>query len=81
VRAYRHRLSVGVTNVTGNASGRFFTFNRDISKCGISATLNEGPATAVYAEQNEFPNQIVTKTAFGEETKVAAGGVDLVVSC
>jgi len=73
--------SSGVTNVTGNASGRFFTFNRDISKCGISATLNEGPATAVYAARNEFPNQIVTKTAFGEENKVAAGGVDLVVTC
>ena len=35
--------SSGVTNVAGNASGRFFTFNRDISKCGVSATLNEGP--------------------------------------
>jgi len=73
--------SSGVTNVTGNASGRFFTFNRDISKCGISATLNEGPATVVYAERNEFPNQIVTKTSFEKEEKPAAGGVDLVVSC
>jgi hypothetical protein len=44
--------SSGVTNVTGNATVRFFTFNRDTSK-----------------------------TAFGEEAKVAAGGVDLVVSC
>jgi hypothetical protein len=71
----------GVTNVAGNASGRFFTFNRDISKCGVSATLNEGPATIVYVERNEFPNQLVVKTDFGKEEEVAAGGVDLVVSC
>ncbi len=69
----------GVTNVVGNAEGRFFTFNRDISKCGISASLNEGPAEAVYAERNEFPNQVITKTESGG--KVAAGGVDLVVTC
>lgn len=73
--------SSGVTNVIGNASGRIFTFNRDISKCGISATLNDGPATAVYAERSEFPNQVITKTATVEEGKVTAGGVDLVVSC
>jgi hypothetical protein len=72
--------SSGVTNVTGNAEGRFFTFNRDISKCGVSATLNEGPASVVYVERNEFPNQLVTKTDV-ENEKVAAGGVDLVVSC
>lgn len=71
----------GVTNITGNASGRIFTFDRDVSKCGISATLNEGPAMAVFAERGEFPNQIVTRTSFGEEDKPAAGGVDLVVSC
>ena len=73
--------SNGVTNVTGNASGRLFTFNRDISKCGISATLNEGPATIVYAARNAFPNQVVTKTSFGKEEEPAAGGVDLVISC
>lgn len=73
--------SSGVTNVTGNASGRFFTFNRDISKCTISATLNEGPATAVYAARDEFSNQVVTKTSFETEEKPAAGGVDLVVTC
>ena len=72
--------SSGVTNVTGNAEGRFFTFNRDISKCGISATLNEGPASVVYVERNEFPNQLITKTDV-ENEKLAAGGVDLVVSC
>jgi hypothetical protein len=72
--------SSGVTNVTGNAEGRFFTFNRDISKCGVSATLNEGPASVVYVERNEFPNQLITKTDV-ENEKVAAGGVDLVVSC
>jgi hypothetical protein len=72
--------SSGVTNVTGNAEGRFFTFNRDISKCGVSATLNEGPASVVYVERNEFANQLVTKTDV-ENEKVAAGGVDLVVSC
>jgi hypothetical protein len=72
--------SSGVTNVTGNAEGRFFTFNRDISKCGVSATLNEGPASVVYVERNEFPNQLVTKTDV-ENEQVAAGGVDLVVSC
>jgi len=58
----RYVASSGVTNVTGNAEGRFFTFNRDISKCGLSATLNEGPASVVYVERNEFPNQLVTKT-------------------
>ena len=73
--------SNGVTNVTGNASGRLFTFNRDISRCGISATLNEGPATIVYAARNAFPNQVVTKTSFGKEEEPAAGGVDLVISC
>jgi hypothetical protein len=73
--------SSGVTNVTGNAEGRFFTFNRDIRKCGISASLNERPATVVYAERTEFPNRIVTRTAIVEEEKVAFGGVDLVVSC
>jgi DNA-binding beta-propeller fold protein YncE len=72
--------SSGVTDVKGNAEGRLFTFNRDISKCGVSATLNEGPASVVYAERNEFPNQLVTKTDV-EGEKVAAGGVDLVVSC
>jgi hypothetical protein len=72
--------SSGVTNVTGNAEGRFFTFNRDISKCGVSATLNEGPASVVYVERNEFPNQLVTKTDV-ENEQVAAGGVDLVVNC
>jgi hypothetical protein len=72
--------SSGVTNVTGNAEGRFFTFNRDVSKCGVSATLNEGPASVVYVERNEFANQLVTKTDV-ENEKVAAGGVDLVVSC
>jgi hypothetical protein len=69
----------GVTNVAGDAEGRFFTFNRDISKCGIAATLNEGPAASVYAERGGAPNQIVTKTE--TEEKVAAGGVDLVVTC
>jgi hypothetical protein len=73
--------SSGVTNVVGNAEGRFFTFNRDISKCGVSASLNEGPATVVYATRNEFPNQIVTRTSFQEAGKVAAGGVDLLVTC
>jgi hypothetical protein len=71
----------GVTNVAGTAEGRFFTFDRDISKCGISATLNEGPATSVYAERAETPNQIITRTSFETEEKVAAGGVDLVVTC
>jgi hypothetical protein len=71
----------GVTNVAGNAEGRFFTFNRDISKCGISATLNEGPATTVYAERNGTPNQVVTKTSIEPAEKSAAGGVDLVVTC
>jgi hypothetical protein len=46
--------SSGVTNVTGNAESRVFTFNRDISKCGISATLNEGPAIVVYAETDRI---------------------------
>ncbi len=72
--------SSGVTDVKGNAEGRVFTFNRDISKCGVSATLNEGPASVVYVERNEFPNQLITKTDV-EGEKVAAGGVDLVVSC
>jgi hypothetical protein len=72
--------SSGVTNVIGNAEGRVFTFNRDISKCGVSATLNEGPASVVYLERNEFANQLVTKTDV-ENEKVAAGGVDLTVSC
>ena len=72
--------SSGVTDVKGNAEGRFFTLNRDISKCGVSATLNEGPASVVYVEHNEFPNQLITKTDV-EGEKVAAGGVDLVVSC
>jgi hypothetical protein len=72
--------SSGVTNVAGNAEGRFFTFNRDISKCGVAATLNEGPASVVYVARNEFPNQLITKTDV-EGEKVAAGGVDLVVSC
>jgi hypothetical protein len=72
--------SSGVTNVSGNAEGRFFTFNRDISKCGVSASLKEGPASVVYVERNEFPNQLITKTDV-ENEKVAAGGVDLVVSC
>jgi hypothetical protein len=72
--------SSGVTNVSGNAEGRFFTFNRDISKCAVSATLNEGPASVVYVERNEFPNQLITKTDV-ENEKVAAGGVDLTVTC
>ena len=71
----------GVTNVAGDAKGRIFTFNRDVSKCGVSASLNEGPATAVYVERNEFPNQLIVKTAITEEEKTAFGGVDLVVTC
>jgi hypothetical protein len=71
----------GVTNVAGNAESRIFTFNRDISKCGVSASLNEGPATVIYVERNEFPNQLVVKTDFGEEGKTAFGGVDLAVTC
>lgn len=72
--------SSGVTNVAGDASGRVFTFNRDISKCGVSASLNEGPATVVYVERNEFPNQLVVTT--GPEGKPREfGGVDLLVSC
>jgi hypothetical protein len=76
--------SSGVTNVVGNASGRFFTFNRDISKCAISASLNEGPAATVYAERSEETvNQVITKTVgeIGGVEKVEAGGVDLIVSC
>ncbi len=71
----------GVTNVAGDAKGRIFTFNRDISKCGVSASLNEGPATIVYVERNEFANQLVVKTDINKEEETAFGGVDLVVTC
>jgi hypothetical protein len=72
--------SSGVTNVAGNAEARVFTFNRDISRCGVSASLNEGPALVIYVARNEFSNQLVVRT--GEEGKPAEfGGVDLVVTC
>ncbi|MBA3809461.1 MAG: hypothetical protein H0X28_13880 [Solirubrobacterales bacterium] len=69
----------GLTSVSGNAAGRTWTFSRDISKCAISATLNGGPATTVYAERGEQSNQAITETL--SNGAVAAGGVNLMINC
>ena len=64
----------GVTGITGPATNPQVTFDRDISKCAITATLNEGSPGDVFAGHGEAPN--VAGVA-----ATAKAGITLVVNC
>jgi hypothetical protein len=64
----------GVTGISGPVTNPQVTFDRDISKCALTATLNEGLPGDVFAGHGEAPNVAGVATT-------SKAGFTLVVNC